>query len=64
MTKHAYPLGSTRTTMTAHHPYVPTDLHLPGFVPNVLPYETILTVFFGCSALVVLFMFVLTGTNK
>ncbi|PNH12882.1 3-beta-hydroxysteroid-Delta(8),Delta(7)-isomerase [Tetrabaena socialis] len=49
---------------TAHHPYVPQDLVLPGFVPNVLPYEAILGVFFGCSALVVIFMFVLTGRFK
>ncbi|KXZ44044.1 hypothetical protein GPECTOR_75g768 [Gonium pectorale] len=46
------------------HPYVPEDLELPGFVPNVLPYETILGVFFGGSALVVAFVFVLTGRFK
>ncbi|GLC34711.1 hypothetical protein PLESTF_000005600 [Pleodorina starrii] len=46
------------------HPYIPEDVDLPGFVPNVLPYETILGVFFGCSALVIGFMFVLTGRYK
>ncbi|KAG2431278.1 hypothetical protein HYH02_013409 [Chlamydomonas schloesseri] len=48
----------------AKHPYFPLDLELPGFVPNLIPYETILAVFFGCSALVVVFMFVLTGRFK
>ncbi|GIL46155.1 hypothetical protein Vafri_3201 [Volvox africanus] len=49
---------------TVKHPYVPHDLELPGFVPNVLTYETILGVFFGCSALVVLLMFIITGRYK
>ncbi|GIL71380.1 hypothetical protein Vretimale_2742 [Volvox reticuliferus] len=46
------------------HPYMPHGLVLPGFVPNVLAYETILGVFFGCSALVVLIMFIITGRYK
>ncbi|KAG2484007.1 hypothetical protein HYH03_017174 [Edaphochlamys debaryana] len=46
------------------HPYVPEDIELEGFVPNLLPYEQILSVFFGGSALVVLLMVMLTGRYK
>jgi hypothetical protein len=48
----------------AQHPYVPTDIELPGFVPNLTAYEHIVAVFFGSSAVVVLLMFLVTGEGK
>ncbi len=34
------------------HPYYPRDLLLPGYQPLVLPYEGILTAFFGAAAVI------------
>lgn len=51
--------------MAVHaHPYIPADIELPGYQPHVIPYETILTIFFGGSALVVAAMFYITGRFK
>lgn len=48
--------------MAVHpHPYIPADIKLPGYQPHVIPYETILTIFFGGSALVVAAMYYITG---
>ena len=49
--------------MVHQHPYIPEDVSLPGYQPLVIPYEKILTVFFGGSALVVLAMFYITGAE-
>ena len=34
------------------HPYYPRDILLPGYQPLVLPYEGILTAFFGAAAVI------------
>ncbi|XP_005110221.1 3-beta-hydroxysteroid-Delta(8),Delta(7)-isomerase [Aplysia californica] len=46
------------------HPYYPWDLKLPHYVPNELETTTILAVLGGCSALVVLFAWVVSGNRK
>lgn len=43
------------------HPYFPLDLELPGYQPLVIPFERILAIFFGCSALVILGMWFYSG---
>ncbi|XVF82996.1 hypothetical protein PTKIN_Ptkin16aG0097400 [Pterospermum kingtungense] len=43
------------------HPYVPRDLHLPGYVPVTLSMSTIVTVYGLSSLLVVSFVFLFSG---
>ena len=43
------------------HPYVPRDLHLPGFVPGVLSILDILTVYALSSFVGVFLVWILSG---
>ncbi|CAI9107276.1 OLC1v1006595C1 [Oldenlandia corymbosa var. corymbosa] len=43
------------------HPYVPSDMKLPGFVPQLIPTSTILGVYLGVSTLVVLVTWIGSG---
>ncbi|KAJ7969657.1 Sterol-8,7-isomerase [Quillaja saponaria] len=47
----------------SNHPYVPRDLHLPGFVPCFLPQSTILGIFGLASLLLVSFIWVISGRS-
>ncbi|KAF5741236.1 3-beta-hydroxysteroid-Delta(8) Delta(7)-isomerase [Tripterygium wilfordii] len=47
-----------------HHPYVPKDLKLPGFVPGFLSWSTILGVFGLSSFLVVSLVWIFSGKSK
>lgn len=46
------------------HPYVPSDLNLPGYVPLVLSMPTILGVYGVASVLVVTFIWIISGTKN
>ncbi|KAJ7973910.1 Sterol-8,7-isomerase [Quillaja saponaria] len=46
-----------------NHPYVPRDLHLPGFVPGVLSQSTVVGVFGLSTLLLVSFIWVLSGRS-
>ncbi|OVA01973.1 Emopamil-binding [Macleaya cordata] len=46
---------------SSSHPYVPTDLHLPDFVPGFLSQSTILGVFGTSSLLVVSIIWIISG---
>lgn len=43
------------------HPYVPTDLKLPGYVPVVLPMSTIVGVYLSVSLIVVVIIWFISG---
>ena len=45
----------------AQHPYMPRDIVLPGYTGLVIPFERILTIFFGCATAVVLGAWFFTG---
>ncbi|CAN6478377.1 unnamed protein product [Victoria cruziana] len=47
--------------LAADHPYVPRELHLPGYVPISLSYSVILGIYGGFSFLVVLIVWTLSG---
>lgn len=46
------------------HPYHPPDVVLEGFVPQQLPFETTLAVFFSATAVVLLAGWRLSGSYK
>ncbi|KAK7314522.1 hypothetical protein VNO77_33048 [Canavalia gladiata] len=46
---------------THSHPYVPQDLHLPGYVPCFLSMSTILSVYAVSSILVISFVWIFSG---
>lgn len=50
--------------MAHPHPYYPTDVHLPGYQPLVLPFEFILFVFFGVTFIAMAGMWMLSGKYK
>lgn len=43
------------------HPYFPKSLLLPGYEPLVIPFERILSIFFGSSAVVFVFLWIASG---
>jgi len=45
------------------HPYYPRDLLLPGYQPLLLPYEGILTAFFGAAAVIFACTWAASGTQ-
>jgi hypothetical protein len=55
--------GWEKDVMKSTHPYFPENVHLPGYQPLVIPFEQILTVFFGTSALLLLLVWTATGAQ-
>ncbi|CAN6478376.1 unnamed protein product [Victoria cruziana] len=48
-------------TVVRPHPYVPKDLHLPGYEPLVLPQSTILGVYGAASFLATALVWIASG---
>uniref|UniRef100_A0A7N0V811 EXPERA domain-containing protein n=1 Tax=Kalanchoe fedtschenkoi TaxID=63787 RepID=A0A7N0V811_KALFE len=46
------------------HPYIPADLHLPDYVPNLLPWTTILGIYGTASVIVVALVWLISGRSK
>ena len=47
--------------LSAPHPYYPIDLKLPGYVAPLLPFTTVLAIFFSASAVLVLVSWLISG---
>ncbi len=47
--------------MGVKHPYYPESIELPGYVPPLLPFTVVLTVFFSAAILLFLASWVLSG---
>ncbi|CAM8952155.1 unnamed protein product [Rhodiola kirilowii] len=50
--------------MAQVHPYIPADLHLPDYVPNLLPVTTILGTYGTASVIVIALVWLISGRSK
>lgn len=53
--------GAAASGLQALHPYYPLGLELPGYQAPKLPFEQVLIVFFGGTAVVFVLVFLITG---